>query len=131
MKRQKADNCKKWSAKSLDVCANEPLMPMSFSVALFIPLFQTAGFENQHTIPRIDFFLSYLASIKILPRLTSYHLKPIISFLTFFIFLRTHVERIYARTTKFASLVLQTKDIVVFVPRDLRVIIVKRVSLLS
>ena len=39
-------------------------MPMSFSVALFIPLFQTAGFENQHTIPRIDFFLSYLAGIK-------------------------------------------------------------------
>ena len=41
------------------------------------------------------------------------------------------MEKIYAKTTGFASQVLQTKDIVVFVPRDLRVIIVKRVSLLS
>ena len=41
------------------------------------------------------------------------------------------MERSYARTTGFANQVLQTKDIVVFVPRDLRVIIVKRVSLLS
>ena len=41
------------------------------------------------------------------------------------------MERSYARTTGFASQVLQTKDIVVYVPRDSRVIIVKRVSLLS
>ena len=38
------------------------------------------------------------------------------------------MERSYARTTGFASQVLQIKDIDVFVPRDLRVIIVKRVS---
>ena len=41
------------------------------------------------------------------------------------------MERRYAGTTGFASQVLQTKDIVVFVPRDLRVIIVKSASLLS
>ena len=51
-------------------------------------------------------------------------------FFTFSPFWRTNVERSYARTTGFASQVLQTKDIVVFVSRDLRVIIVKRVSLL-
>ena len=37
----------------------------------------------------------------------------------------------HAITTGFVSQVLQTKDIVVFVPQDLRVIVVKRVSLLS
>ena len=41
------------------------------------------------------------------------------------------MERRYAITTGFVSQVLQTKGIVVFVPRDLRVIVVKRVSLLS
>ena len=41
------------------------------------------------------------------------------------------MERSCAGTTGFASQVLQIKDIVVFVPRDLRVIIVKRVSLLN
>ena len=41
------------------------------------------------------------------------------------------MERSYAGTMGFASQVLQTKDIVVFVRRDLRVIIVKRVSLLN
>ena len=41
------------------------------------------------------------------------------------------MERSFARTTGFVSQVLQTEDIVVFVPQDLRVIIVKQVSLLS
>ena len=41
------------------------------------------------------------------------------------------MESSYAGTTGFASQVLQRKDIVAFVPRDFRVIIVKRVSLLN
>ena len=45
--------------------------------------------------------------------------------------IRTRVERSCARTTAFVSQVLQTKDIAVFVQRNTRGIIVKRVSLLS
>ena len=41
------------------------------------------------------------------------------------------VERCHARTTGFVSLVLQTKGIVVFAPRDLVVTIVKTVSYLT